>query len=163
NRMRLPMQVMQEVRNRVGDEFVVGARIAIDEQLPNGLETQEGIEIVNRLTDAGLDFVSVVRGGYDSDARLAGVIPPMGTELNPQLEFCKHVKDKTSIPVMHACRIRDLDVARNAITEGQLDMVGMVRPFISEPYFVLKLQAGHTDRIRPAMGTGYGIDRIYVG
>lgn len=117
---------------------------------------------MNRLTEEGLDFLSLVRGGYDSDARLGGVIPPMGGPFHPHIDFAGEVKARVSIPVMHAARIRDLDVARAAITERKLDLVGMVRPFIADPYLVHKLRIGQAHRIRPTVGTGYGIDRIYM-
>jgi 2,4-dienoyl-CoA reductase-like NADH-dependent reductase (Old Yellow Enzyme family) len=162
-RLRFPIEVLRAIRRRVGDDFVVGARIAVDEQLPDGLTTADGVELVRRLTGEGLDFLSLVRGGYDSDDRLGRVIPPMGTPLAPHLAFAGDVKRQVGIPVLHAGRIRDLDTARAAIRQKQVDLIGMVRPLIAEPYLVRHLREGTPERIRPSVGSGYGIDRIYQG
>jgi len=64
-------------------------------------------------------------------------------------------------PILHATRIPDLATARYAIEEGLLDLVGMTRAHIADPHLVAKLKAGEEARIRPCVGAGYCIDRIY--
>jgi NADPH-dependent 2,4-dienoyl-CoA reductase/sulfur reductase-like enzyme len=53
--------------------------------------------------------------------------------------------------------------ARHAVATGKLDMVGMTRPHIADPYIAAKVAAGEEHRIRPCVGATYCLDRIYEG
>lgn len=162
-RLRLPLEVVRAVRARVGDEFVVGMRMAVDENRPGGLTAEDGLEIARRLTAEGIDFLSVIKGSFDTDNNLAKVIAPMGTPAAAHLDFAGEVKRVLDVPVMHAGRIADLPTARHAIREGLLDLVGMTRAHIADPHLMRRVAGGQEDRIRPCVGAGYCIDRIYEG
>ena len=62
---------------------------------------------------------------------------------------------------MHAARINDVATARYAVKEGLLDLVSMTRAHIADPHIVAKIMRGEEDQIRPCVGMGYCIDRIY--
>ena len=109
-----------------------------------------------------VDFLNVNVGNIDSDNRLASHIPSMHGPLAPQLERVAPFR-AFGLPVFHACRIIDLSTARRAIVEGVVDMVGMTRAHIADPHIVNKLAAGREADIRPCVGAGYCLDRIYVG
>jgi 2,4-dienoyl-CoA reductase-like NADH-dependent reductase (Old Yellow Enzyme family) len=162
-RMRFPTEVVRAVRERVGEDFVVGLRIAVDEARPGGMRTEEGLEVARRLTAEGIDFLSVIRGSLDSDHSTSQVIAPMGTPSAAHLDFAGEVKRTLGVPVMHAGRIADLPTARHAIREGLLDMVGMTRAHMADPHLMRRLADGQEDRIRPCVGAGYCIDRVYQG
>jgi NADPH-dependent 2,4-dienoyl-CoA reductase/sulfur reductase-like enzyme len=59
---------------------------------------------------------------------------------------------EVKLPVFHAARIADIATARHGIREGMLDMVGMTRPHIADPYIVKKIEAGVEHTIRPCVG-----------
>ena len=65
--------------------------------------------------------------------------------------------------MFQASRIPDLSTARWAVEQGFVDMVGMTRAHIADPHIVAKLKRGEEHRIRPCVGMGYCIDRIYQG
>ena len=65
--------------------------------------------------------------------------------------------------MFQASRIPDLSTARWALEQGFVDMVGMTRAHIADPHIVAKLKRGEEHRIRPCVGMGYCIDRIYQG
>ena len=164
NRLRFGMEVLAEIRRRVGDDWLVGARMVADETMANGIDQATGFEIVGRYVATGwLDFVSVIRGHIETDEGLTHVIPGMGTPAAPHLEFARALKAELGVPVMHAARINDVATARHAIASGALDLVGMTRAHIAEPHIARKIEAGQEDRIRPCVGAGYCIDRIYEG
>jgi 2,4-dienoyl-CoA reductase-like NADH-dependent reductase (Old Yellow Enzyme family) len=162
-RMRFPIAVMRAIRAEVGPDFVVGIRMAIDEDRPDGVHQDEGIAMARRLVEEGVDFISVIKGRIDNDEGLAKVIAPMGTPSAPHLELAGEVRRAVSVPVMHAGRLGDVATARYAIREGLLDLVGMTRAHMADPYLVERLRRGEEDRIRPCVGAGYCIDRIYEG
>ena len=164
NRMRFGIEVFRAIRKAVGDDFVVGIRMSFDEGVPGGLERDEALEIARHTIDAGrLDFVNVIRGRIDTDEALSGVIPIMGTPAGPHLEFVKSIRRELEVPVFHAARINDIATARYAVAEGCVDMVGMTRAHMADPHIAVKIARGEENRIRPCVGMGYCIDRIYEG
>ena len=161
NRLAFPRRVIRAVRAAVGPDFIVGIRMAVDEDDPGWLGFDEGLTALRAYVDDGIDFVSTIKGHIDADAPLARVIPSMGTPSAPFLEFSAAVKRAVGIPVLHAARIADVATARYAIREGLLDLVGMTRAQIADPHLVRKVAAGQEDRIRPCVGASYCLDAIY--
>ena len=164
NRLRFAFEVLEQVRTAVGQDFVVGVRLSITENVEGGLTADDAIAVGQALARAGLiDFVSVAFGSTTTDAELAQQIPPLGTPLGGHLPLVGAYRDKVGLPLIHAGRIADLPTARHALREGYVDLVGMVRAHIADPHIVRKLEAGEEDRIRPCVGASYCINRIYIG
>src|SRR5690606_15044612 len=139
HRMAFPRRVIRAVREAVGPDFIVGIRMSMDEDRPDGLRTDETLEALRHYVDDVIDFLSVIKGTIESDATLAKVIPSMGTPSAPFLDFAGEIRRATDIPVMHASRIADVATARHAIADGLLDLVGMTRAQLTDPYLVAKL------------------------
>ncbi len=164
NRLRFTYRVLDSIRAKVGDEFIVGLRLVADEDWDKGLSREEGIEIAKRLVATRqIDFLNVIRGHIDSDAALSKVIPTQGMRSSPHLDFAGDVRAETKFPVFHAARISDVATARHAIAEGKLDMVGMTRAHMADPHIALKVSQGREHEIRPCVGATYCLDRIYEG
>jgi 2,4-dienoyl-CoA reductase-like NADH-dependent reductase (Old Yellow Enzyme family)/pyruvate/2-oxoglutarate dehydrogenase complex dihydrolipoamide dehydrogenase (E3) component len=162
NRMRFPMEVLSEIRKRVGDEFIVGFRYTADEAQKGGITPEEGLEISKNLAASGqLDFLNVIRGRIQTDPAMTDVIPVQGMKGAPHLDFAGKVKKATGMPTFHAAKIPDVATARHAIEAGLLDMVGMTRAHMADPHIVQKIVEGREDDIRPCVGATYCLDRIY--
>ena len=162
NRMRLPMEVIDAIRKRVGNEFIVGLRYTADEAQKGGISPDEGIEISKKLADCGkVDFLNVIRGRIHTDPAMTDVIPVQGMASAPHLDFAGEVKKATGMPVFHAAKIPDVATARHAISAGLLDMVGMTRAHIADPHVVRKIIEKREHDIRPCVGATYCLDRIY--
>lgn len=155
------LRVVRAVREAVGDRFVLGLRMSMDECLAGGMGTDEAVAAVEEFSTAGIDVLSVIRGTIDSDATLARVIPSMGGRTAPHLEFAGRIRERVGIPVMHAAMISDVSTARHALTAGLVDLVGLTRPQMADPHLVAKVARGETDRIRPCVGANYCLDSIY--
>lgn len=164
NRLRFTREVINEIRNQVGGDYIVGIRMVVDEDLEGGIDFDEGMAIAKILTDSGqLDFINVIKGHVDTDEGLSHVIPNMGTPSGPHLEFTSAVRSELKLPIIHAARIADVATARHAVGSGCVDLVGMTRAHMADPHIVKKIEDGHEDQIRPCVGAGYCIDRIYIG
>ncbi|MDZ7840263.1 MAG: NADH:flavin oxidoreductase [Gammaproteobacteria bacterium] len=162
NRMRFSLEVLDEIRRQVGDDYIVGVRMVLDERLDGGLDPEEGLEIARRLeASRTIDFINVIRGHIDTDKGLSEVIPNMGTPSAPNLAFTKSVRQALDIPVLHSARINDVATARHAIADGAMDLVGMTRAHMADPHITRKIDQGMEARIRPCVGMGYCIDRLY--
>jgi 2,4-dienoyl-CoA reductase-like NADH-dependent reductase (Old Yellow Enzyme family) len=162
NRMRFSLEVLEEIRKQVGDEFIVGIRMSGDEVAEGGLSHQDCLQIARTLVGTGmLDFVSIIKGYIATDEALSHVIPNMGTPSAPHLNLAAAIKAEIDLPVFHGARIADVATARHAISQGLIDMVGMTRAHLADPHIVAKVERGEDDQIRPCVGAGYCIDRIY--
>lgn len=162
SRMALPLAVIDAMRQRVGDDFIIGARYTADEAEAGGISAAEGIEISKRLRDTGqVDFLNVIRGRIHTDPAMTDVIPVQGMKNAPHLDFAGEVKKATGMPTFHAAKIPDVATARHAIASGLLDMVGMTRAHMADPHIVRKIVEGREEDIRPCVGATYCLDRIY--
>ncbi|TYC63238.1 NADH:flavin oxidoreductase [Rhodobacterales bacterium] len=164
NRMRFSLEVIDAIRKRVGNDFIVGIRYTADESLEGGITAEEGLEIARRLKATGqIDFLNVIRGYIATDAALTGVIPVQGMRNAPHLDFAGTIRREIGLPTFHAAKIPDVATARHAIAEGLLDMVGMTRAHLADPLIVQKIVEKREAEIRPCVGATYCLDRIYQG
>jgi len=162
SRLAFPMAVLRGIRDRVGEDFIVGLRYTADETTAGGITPDEGLEISKRLADSGMvDFLNVIRGRIHTDPAMTDVIPVQGMKSAPHLDFAGAVKKATGMPTFHAARIPDVATARHAVADGLLDMVGMTRAHMADPHIVKKITEGREDDIRPCVGATYCLDRIY--
>ena len=162
--MRFSIEVLEAIRQKVGDEFIVGIRMTGGEDVDGGLTEADGLAIASTLARTGtIDFINIVKGSIATDERISHVIPGLGTPLGPALQFAGRFRERVNLPIFHANRIPDVATARYAITEGLVDMVGMMRAHMADPHIVRKLEAGEADRIRTCVGASYCINRLYRG
>ncbi len=154
NRCRFGLMVQEEIRRRVGDDFIVGMRFLVDESDPAGLNFEECVEMACIFQDSGIiDFFNANYGRIDTmHHMLTECMPGMESPIAPWLQAAGRFRAAVSLPVFHAARVTDLATARYAIRDGLLDMVGMTRAHIADPDIVAKLERGEEERIRPCVG-----------
>ena len=164
NRLQFTFDVLRAIRERCGQEFIVGLRYTGDQDLTGGMTAAEGMAVSHRLKDSGLvDFLNVVKGHIDTDPGLTDLIPIQGMRNAPHLDFAGEIRKATGFPTFHAAKIPDVATARHAIASGKLDMVGMTRAHMADPHIVRKIVEGREADIRPCVGANYCLDRIYQG
>jgi mycofactocin system FadH/OYE family oxidoreductase 2 len=166
NRMRFGMEVLREIRRRVGGDFVVGARISGDERTPGGLTTRDMAAIARRLAESGLvDFLSIIGGGAHSYTLQAAAVPNMSFATGVFVPLARLIKEAVpGMPILHASRIVDPRHADRIVADGQVDVVGMTRALIADPDLPRKAREDRLDDIRTCVGANEGcIDRIYQG
>jgi len=158
NRTRFALQVHEEIRRQVGDDFVVGMRLTLDEG-PGGLRFDEVMQIAEILKREGaVDFFNCIVGRMDTEITLVEEnMPGMSRPLAPYLDTVGAFRREIGLPVFHAARVTDVANARHAIREGVLDMVAMTRAHIADPQIMNKIMRGEEDRIRPCIGASHCI------
>lgn len=164
NRLRLTMEVLDAVRGSVGSDFIVGLRMTGDEELYGGLQPDDCIEVAKHLQASGLvDFLNILNGAPYDDLGLAGWVPPMGHPTARGLRVAHKIRQAVTLPIFQAGGINDLATARHALKDGLVDMIGMTRAQIADPYLVKKMTAGEEQLVRPCVGLGYCVDRVNQG
>lgn len=163
-RARFLLEVTEACRDACGADFVLGVRFAADEGNEGGMAAEEGIALGALLGRQGaVDFLNV-NGAYGgTDHGLAETFPGMAFGAAPYVALAGRVRAASGLAVFQAARLSDPATADWAIAEGHLDMAGMTRPHMADPHIGAKLARGEEARIRPCVGAGYCIDRIYGG
>ncbi len=164
NRLRFGMEVLEAVRKATGGDFIVSLRFTANEFLEGGIDEAEGLEIARRHASSGLvDCLNVSGGANWTKAGVAETVPSMAFASGRFIELAGKVRRATGLPVLHAEGVPDLATANFAVSEGHVDLIGMTRAQIADPHIVKKHLAGEDEAIRPCVGAGYCIDRIYRG
>ena len=164
SRLRLTHQVIEAVREAVGPDFILGLRLTGDELIAGGLAAYECVAIAQSLAGGGaVDYLNVLAGAPYDDLGLATWVSPMGNPTAPHLGIAGRIRQSVELPVFHAGSVADVATARHAVTAGHVDMIGMTRAQIADPYLVQKLMQGKESRIRPCVGLGYCVDRVNQG
>lgn len=164
NRLRFTIDVLSDIRKKVGQDFIVGIRCVFDEVEEGGISKSEGLKIAKLLSDSGLvDYLNVNKGRIHTDPILTKHIPIQGMKSAPHLEFAGEIKKEIQLPIFHASKISDVATARYAISNGLVDMIGMTRGHLADPHIVTKIKEKREEDIRPCVGATYCLDRIYQG
>ena len=149
NRMRFTLEIVDAVRDAVGDDFVVGIRLSPEgAALPGALELDDVQEVVHRLDTSGrLDYLNVSLGSYYAFDRIIG-----GTHEPHRYELPDTGRVRsTTLPKIVTGRFTTLAEAEEAIASGQADMVSMVRALIADPDLIRKTVEGRVDDVRPCI------------
>jgi NADPH2 dehydrogenase len=144
NRQRFALEVVAAVRQAVGD-FPVGYRFLADEWMPDGLRLEESRQFARSLADAGIAYISVMGGTYESFS--LPQIVARSKEPGYMLDLAAAVKSQVNIPVIAAGRLATGTVAEKALADGQADLIGLARVLWADPQWPQKVQAGREAEI----------------
>ena len=164
NRARLLFEVLDACRAAVGPDFVLSFRSNFNEENEGGLTSAEGVELAAMLGRHGAVDMLNVNGVYGgTDMGVTEYMPGMAFPAAPYVELARRVREASGLVTIQAARFSDPATANWAIGQGYLDLAGMTRPQMADPEIVAKLERGEESRIRPCVGAGYCLDRIYAG
>ncbi|MGE0488228.1 MAG: NADH:flavin oxidoreductase [Vulcanimicrobiota bacterium] len=184
-RVRLPLEVFQTVREAVGKEFAVGCRYLTTDVVEGGSTVEDAVYFGQRFAEAGMDFLSLSRGGKFEDAKQPkvgwAVYPytgPSGYECMPTAlsdqrgPFGRNVEDAGRVrravrqagyttPIVVAGGITSFAQAEGILTSGQADVVAAARQSLADPDWFRKMRLGLGDQIRRCKYTNYceGLDQ----
>jgi 2,4-dienoyl-CoA reductase-like NADH-dependent reductase (Old Yellow Enzyme family) len=179
HRVRLPLEVYGAVRAAVGRRFTVGCRYLGDEVIEGGSRIDDATFFGVELARAGMDFLSISKGGRFEDAEQPKVghaaypyTGPSGHECMPTVHidppgpFGRNVWLSAAIrgairgaglatPVITAGGIATFEQAETILERGEADAVAMARQALADPDFFEKLRRGRGDEIRRCLFTNY--------
>jgi dimethylglycine catabolism A len=185
NRVRLPLEVYRAVRGSVADRFAVGCRFLSEECIAGGSGLSETTFFASEFARAGMDFLSLSRGGKFDDAKQPNIgqaaypyTGPSGYECMPQFisdergPFGRNFAATGAIrwavraagfqlPIVAAGGIHNFEMAEQALAEGVCDIVAAARQSLADPDWFLKLSLGLGKDIRVCQYTNYceGLDQ----
>jgi 2,4-dienoyl-CoA reductase-like NADH-dependent reductase (Old Yellow Enzyme family)/thioredoxin reductase len=157
-RARFAVDVVREVRRRVGEDFPISFKISAQEFVPGGLGVEESIEILELLVSAGIDIVQVSAG---NDATPEWICQPMFMDKACLADSAAKIKKALRIPVMTVGRINDPLVADAIIRDGKADLVCMGRGLLADPEMPRKAEQGKLDDIRICIACNTCMESIF--
>jgi len=157
-RARFAVDVVKEVRRRVGEDFPISFKISAQEFVPGGLDVEESIEILELLVAAGIDIVQVSAG---NDATPEWICQPMFMDKACLADSAARIKRSLRIPVMTVGRINDPLVADEIIRDGKADLVCIGRGLLADPEMPKKAQQGKLDDIRICIACNTCMESIF--
>jgi 2,4-dienoyl-CoA reductase-like NADH-dependent reductase (Old Yellow Enzyme family)/thioredoxin reductase len=157
-RARFAVDIVREVRRRVGEDFPISFKISAQEFVPDGLGVEESIEILELLVAAGIDVVQVSAG---NDATPEWICQPMFMEKACLADSAAAIKKALRIPVMAVGRINDPLVADAIIRDGKADLVCMGRGLLADPEMPKKAQQGNLDDVRICIACNTCMESIF--
>ena len=188
NRARLPVEVIHAVRDRVGDGCVVGVRYLSEDCIEGGNTVEDAAYFGVAFARAGLDFLSLSRGGKFEDAKQPAVgaaaypyTGPSGYECMPQFisdgrgPFGRNVEPVNQIrravraagfdtPVVVTGGIHGFQQAEDILHAEQADIIGFARQSLADPDWFQKVKSGHGGAVRVCEYTNYceALDQKHV-
>lgn len=131
NRIRLPLEVVEEVRKAVGPEFPLLYRLGAYDGPEGGITIGDCQAFARRLVEAGVNVVDVSGG-------LIGSRPEGMQSQGYFLPFAEKIKQAVQVPVIGVGGIRDAEFADEVIRQGWVDLVAVGRAMLADPDWALK-------------------------
>ncbi|MGU3492962.1 FAD-dependent oxidoreductase [Xanthobacteraceae bacterium A53D] len=145
-RMRFLLDSVSAIRRRVGSSLVIGVRINAYDDLEGGIDLPMAVAVARALAQAGVDYLNV--SGLTS-AAYPGWIADMTV---PEAQFASAAgairAAVPGMPVSVSSRIDTPALAERILADGHADLIGLVRPLISDPEWPNKARRGLIDDIR---------------
>ena len=179
SRVRLPLEVFSQVRAEVGHDFAVGCRYLADECIDGGNPVDDAAWFGSRFAQAGMDFLSLSRGGKFDDAKQPKVggaaypytgrsgyecMPsyysdaqgPFGRNLNATTRIRAAIRERgLTTPVVATGGIHNFEQAEAVLTNGTADIVGFARQALADPDWFRKVASGRGADVRLCLYTNY--------
>ena len=145
NRLRFGREVMEAVREAAGGELPVVVRMNAADYVDGGLTVDDALQIAPAIERMGAAALSITSGTMCESVPFC--LYPTGTPKANLLPMAARIRGAVQIPVIVAGRIREPKVAREALTSGQADLIGLGRPFLADPDWVVKTEQGDEEAI----------------
>lgn len=147
-RMRFPVEIMRNIRRKVGTGFPVLFRYSARELVQDGVDINQAKVIARIMEKEGVNAIHASLCTYGSLEWMSvpGAVPPGFNAF-----AAEEVKKAVAIPVITVGKINDPYLAESIIETKEADMVALGRESIADPHFPNKVASGRIDEICPCI------------
>jgi len=160
NRIRFPVEIVRQVRQKAGSDFIIIYRLSMIDLVKNGSSWEEVVRLAERIEQAGTTIINTGIGWHEAR------VPTIAT-LVPRAAFTwvtARLKGKVSIPLVTSNRINTPQIAEDVLSRGDADMISMARPLLADADFVIKAAEDRADEINTCIGCNQAcLDHIFLG
>ncbi len=134
NRMRFVIEIYREIRTQVGKEYPIGIKINSADFQRGGFSEEESLEVIRILSKEGIDMLEISGGTYEKPA-MVGLKQKKSTQEREVyfLDYIQKARKITTKPLMLTGGFRTVSIMEQALIDGNLDIVGLARPFCLYP------------------------------
>jgi len=138
-RLNFLREILFAIREKVGKDFPLGVRICCDDFIEESLSNEDYLKICKTLDQEKLvDFFNIT-GSHEFILRsLVHHYGVMDDKAGHMVSKVSNIRRAVSVPVLHAGRIINPRQAEDILAGGHIDMAGMTRASIADPYFLRK-------------------------
>jgi 2,4-dienoyl-CoA reductase-like NADH-dependent reductase (Old Yellow Enzyme family) len=143
NRAKLLLEVLRRVRDSVGADFPVLAKMNSEDFLDGGLTLEDSLKVGALLEEGGIDAIELSGGTV-----VSGKLSPsrMGIKSEEKeayfRESAKAFKEALKVPIIMVGGNRSFQLAERLVAQGYTDYISMSRPFIREPALIKRWASG---------------------
>ncbi|OUS72343.1 NADPH-dependent 2,4-dienoyl-CoA reductase [Pseudoalteromonas sp. A601] len=160
NRMRLAIDTVKSVREKVSDKFLIIFRLSVVDLIPNGSTPDEVVIQAKALEQAGVDILNTGIGWHEARVPTIASMVPAGAFK----EASKRLKEAVKLPVIAVNRINTPDIANDILNAGEADLISMARPLLADPDFFNKYKTQQSKQINICIGCNQGcLDHVFKG
>ncbi len=153
NRARFALEVYQAVRDAVGGDFPVSVKLNSADFQKGGFSKEESTQVAHWLAELGLDLLEISGGNYEQMAMFSdtGEDPEKKAESTRRREayFLEYARDMRAAledtPLMVTGGFRTPELMREVVASGEVDVVGIARPFCVEPDLARTILGGSSE------------------
>lgn len=158
NRIRFPIEIVKQMREAVGENFIIIYRLSMLDLVENGSTWEEVVQLAKSIEQAGATIINTGIGWHEAR------IPTITTSV-PRAAYTwvtQKLKEHVSVPLITTNRINVPEVAEDILSRGDADMVSMARPFLADPHFVAKAAEGRSKDINICIGCNQAcLDHVF--
>ena len=126
NRLRMHLETIQKVREKVGENFPIAVRLGGCDYTPGGSTIEDSVEASLMLQKAGVDLLDL--SGGMCRYILEGVSEPGWFG-----QMTRQIKQQVSVPVLLTGGIKTRAEAETLLEQGAADLIGIGRALLKEP------------------------------
>lgn len=160
NRIRFAVEIVRQVRERVGPDFIIIYRLSALDLVEGGSTLAEVITLAQAIEAAGATIINTGIGWHEAR------IPTIATKV-PRAAYAwvtQKLKGHVRIPLVATNRINTPEVGEQLLADGFCDMVSMARPLLADPFFVQKAAENRADEINTCIGCNQAcLDHTFGG
>ncbi|MGW3999798.1 FAD-dependent oxidoreductase [Amycolatopsis sp. NPDC004772] len=142
-RRRFAVEIVKRTREKAGEDFIIVYRLSMLDLVPGGQRWEDVVALAQEVEAAGATIINTGIGWHEAR------VPTIVTSV-PRAAFTwvtGKLKPHVGIPVVTSNRINMPQVAEEALSSGDADLVSMARPFLADPEWIRKAESGREDEI----------------
>ena len=156
NRARFVLEIYREIRRQVGAAYPIGIKINSADFQRGGFTEEASMEVVRLLGNEGIDLIEISGGTYEKPAMITGDRKKSTVAREAYfLSYIEKARKLTKTPLLLTGGFRSVAVMDKALEEGNLDVVGLARPFCLYPNLANQIFDGSVKRFEapiPSIG-----------
>ena len=158
-RRRMPVEIVRRTRAAVGDDFIICYRMSMADYVEDGQSWDEIIALATEVEAAGATIINSGFGWHE--ARVPTIVTSVPN--SAFVDISNAVAEHVGIPVVASNRINMPEAAEQILADGQVQLISMARPLLSDPDWVLKAAADTADEINTCIACNQAcLDHAFV-